>query len=245
MKSQSSSLSDSVSGSEDNRLDDWLTRDLHCEFCLKQTGYPREDWDFAVLGRSRASLTVAAVGPVSRYHLLVVPSLHLLSIAELTEEDRCELMVDVRFAYHFVEWASGIQPVIFENGGGGRCPRGGCVQHAHVNVAGTNATRPPSLSSRIGDDLEGCRLDRLRGTNYNLWADSTGVWVATGLGLPARTLRRHILAHEGFREYEDYAIYPRVDLIRDCVARYETFHRLARKGGCGGVALPLPRKLTR
>ena len=194
----------------------------NCEFCWKLEHRGQDCADFRIVEQTAMNSLVAARGPVTPGHLLVVPRRHLSAWAYATDEERSDATSLMDTAVAFLRDSYSAPVVMFENGGDGCSSSGGCVGHAHLNLVSTTAPRPRFLNRAILADrrsLEGWH--RLRGTTYSVWADSMGTFV--GFNVPSRSLRRHVMQWHDSVEYEDYFLFPNIELVREVEAKYAAF----------------------
>lgn len=165
-----------------------------CRFCAIQQTEP------TVLAAEAGSV-VPSHGSLVEGWTLIVPTSHVLSLAELGDDDWnrfAKLVNDVR---RLVVQEYG-ESVLFEHGSAGIGRPAGCgVDHAHLHVV------PISLDIRravvaLGADFAtmswepaGERPQAPPGVDYIYISDQSGSWITFADSLPGQVIRRAIASH--------------------------------------------------
>ena len=110
-----------------------------CEYCYElQNGVPPRIYDTYTNGRSRLLHWTPdfrvwpSISPILHGHLLIVPTSHVKSFAQLTKEHRASLASLISHLQD--KWYIGTQYIIFEHGVGLH-EMGGCgISHAHLHI---------------------------------------------------------------------------------------------------------------
>jgi diadenosine tetraphosphate (Ap4A) HIT family hydrolase len=192
-----------------------------CEFCerLGQHQAERPWYDFHVVHESGSFVTVAAMGALVPGYVLIIPRVHVFSMASLDAGLRAELRAYEREVHERIasRWRSA---TLFEHGSCARpaAATGACISHAHWHLL-------------PGDfDLDGWGIGFRRAHTFDVIAErdrphgylsfrtTGGEWYFNTTHRPASQHFRRIIAAQLGRPAEwDYLAFPMLDQLRDTI----------------------------
>lgn len=194
-----------------------------CEFCerLERPQHSRQWHDFHVVDQTGRFVTVAALGSLVPGSVLIVPRLHVLSMAALDADWRAELaryeeMVHDRIAG---TWRPA---TLFEHGActDANVSTGACISHAHwhlvpgdYELAGNGV---PYLRAGSFDEIAGA--DRRHGYLAFRRYRGGGWYFNLEYRAPSQYFRRIIAARLGMAEDWDYLGFPMLHNVRATIA---------------------------
>lgn len=171
-----------------------------------------EDDDFVV---------IPGLGPQANAYVLVVPRVHVLSVAQLSARDLRQLGELTRWVRSVV--ASAYGPVVtFEHGSCDTSSRGGsCIDHAHVHVVATTAPLATVVKEKHSLDalpsLDGL-ASAFDGTAYLYVEDQQEVAYAGPVPqLPGQHMRRVLAELHGTPDEWDYDMFPELSRISEMI----------------------------
>lgn len=178
-----------------------------------------------LIASSMSSSVVASFGMLVEGWLLVVPSRHVTSLAQLSDHEWDDARQLARRARKLVADEYGVQPITFEHGAAGTGRPAGCgIDHAHLHVVPLDMDVRSQLAKVDGDAHAGewmkisNRPRHLDGYDYLWVADATGSWVRYSDHQPSQVVRRAI-AHDLGQSVWDWKQDLRMDLVDLTVTR--------------------------
>lgn len=176
-----------------------------CRFCARLREVdPEPSAQWTPVRRGKRLLAVPSIGPLLPGWLLVLPTSHELSFADLS----CEVAVAAELEEIAAWWTDLFGPLTwFEHGPASEGSPVGCgVDHAHMHLvplAGLDLlalarSRMPSLRFEPIGGVDEINLSRQAGTPYlYLRAESGQSWIASSPRIPSQFFRQLIAAAQG------------------------------------------------
>jgi ATP adenylyltransferase len=190
---------------ESSELSDSGVLASDCRFCA-QLGRadPEDSAQWSPVRKGESLLSVPSIGPLLPGWLLVLPTSHELSFADLS----CEAAVAAELEEVAAWWADLFGPLSwFEHGPASEGSPVGCgVDHAHMHLVPLEGldllalarSRMPSLRFEPIGGVEEISRYRQAGTPYlYLRAESGQSWLASSPGIPSQFFRQLIAAAQG------------------------------------------------
>ncbi len=141
-----------------------------CPICAEVVGEPHPQHgaygEMILGGNTTVTSTpdlvcVPSLGPLNAHHLLIVPTRHVRSLAEITDPDVAKEICNLKAklaAYN--ERHFSVQTAFFEHGTGNQPDANcACIEHAHLHALGVNADILPFLTEHY--QFQQCDADAL------------------------------------------------------------------------------------
>ena len=174
-----------------------------CLFCKLIDGEPVHEQ--AILYESKNFIVIPGSGAFVEGYIMIVPKAHVMSCAELSTEQRKEMLTVIEDIKFILNWIYGTDILVWENGSG----RGGIgkpktsIVHAHIHVCPsqmnicleTEATGIPIYPISFDD------LPKYKENSYLLINDYYGNWYISydeELYIPRQYIRQLIAAEHHF-----------------------------------------------
>lgn len=195
---------------------------VECPFCIEftdieasefRTLFSREELQSRIILTTQAFNVIVGLGAINPGYLLLVPKIHNISFAHLSNTEAAEAEVIKKYLKEVLSKAyPNSSIIVFEHGAtSSECLSGGCISHAHLHFLPTQRTNLlPKLMEAfvqkpIGSLLE---LQSIRGHKYLYYEDMTGGHVfLVEQRLPSQYFRRLIAIEEGKPLQWDWGIF--------------------------------------
>ena len=194
-----------------------------CSYC-KEFKHEVVDIPHAILYKSKHFYVLATLGEFITGYLLIIPERHVMSMAELTAEERSEfidVLADTKFILNLAYGYDNF--LVWENGSGnsGKGKAKDSVVHSHVHIAPSNLT-PEKITKLSGISLDKiCYTDLpnynlhsyllVGGKNYNEWFINNNPDVY----IPRQFIRQILAEEHGITgEKWNWRVYPFLDLMK-------------------------------
>jgi ATP adenylyltransferase len=183
-----------------------------CRFCARLADiHPDDPAEWTILARTEQFVAVPSIGPLMPGWLLVLPTSHHLSFADLDATEGVAAELEEIAA----GWGDLFGPLTwFEHGPAREGSVVGCgVDHAHMHLvplAGLDllslaATRMPSLRFERIDGLSEIDACRRAGMPYLYLREESGqAWLASSEAIPSQFFRKLIAETQGRPEEFDW-----------------------------------------
>jgi ATP adenylyltransferase len=195
---------------------------LICEILKRGPG--ERAWHDRVLYTHHEFSVIPGVGPQAEGYLLIVPSTHAHSSAELGVEAIGRLEQTMRDVSHVLNQAYG-PCIFFEHGAcGTRNLAGGCIDHVHIHALPTRADvmQVARERMRFSPLADLAQLSEWSGRPYVAVQDQAGeLFVATGKALPGQFMRRMVAESLGKPDDWDYEAFRGEPVIQATIDKLE------------------------
>lgn len=207
-----------------------LAVDANCEFCAKFGVTPtrtRQWYDSELVSSPRLAV-VPTLGALTVGSVMLVTRMHYPSMAAAPIDIRTEAVAVASRLTDFLRQRFG-QVLLFEHGSAPGAAKGGCISHAHWQLAPAPVDVYHDILKERSADLVSAGslstvLPRANGP-YLLIKNSEDdqVWTGAGSGLPGQYVRMKIAAATNQPECWDYVAYPHYDRIESTIAIFSNF----------------------
>ncbi len=190
-----------------------------CDLCFDKIveQYDKDHFYNKILYQKDDFFIVSAIGPITVGHVMIIPKLHIPSIAYLDSKKIEQLVELIDFLKKYYSSISG-NVIVFENASSYEDLGSSCVQHAHINFLPYDSNiHNSALNMLFEQPILSNSIKRLPvDKTYIYWSNSSSESVYDSQGIYPQFIRKQLLANIGNNEW-DWTIHKNEDVIKQTI----------------------------